>query len=150
MPAISLSSGALATVDDADFQFVNRWKWKQHSAGYAYRTIRVGGRAGGWKNLYLHHLILPLTPGLEVDHINRNKLDNRRANLRLVCHSVNSHNRTMLKNSRGSQGVTKPKGRNRWAAKLYVNGQYRWLGSFKTQAEAETAYADARRQLLGA
>ena len=146
MPTISLSTGALATVDDADFQLVSRWKWKQHSAGYAYRTVRVNGRKGGWKNLYMHHLILQPTDGTEVDHINRNKLDNRRSNLRLVPHWRNVHNREMDCGASGSPGVRKPKGRNRWAAGFYLNGKYRWVGSFATQAEAEAAYADARRQ----
>ena len=59
-------------------------------------TKRYVHSAAGGKTLYLHRLIMGLTPGdgLEVDHLNGNGLDNRRENLRVVTHAQNHQNKT--------------------------------------------------------
>ena len=128
---LGLSNGQTALVDDADFPLVSRWKWKAHGRGYVYRHTRQG-------KLYLHRLLMGAEKGQEVDHINRNPLDNRRENMRIVAHWINAHNR-QSRPTTGERGVRQPKGRNRWNAYIYVNGTYLWLGSHMTKELAVAA-----------
>lgn len=75
-----------ALIDDQDFEWLNQFKWHQDK-GYAY------GYVDG-KHIYMHSLILNTPKGMFSDHINRNRLDNRRENLRIVSHAKNNQNRT--------------------------------------------------------
>jgi hypothetical protein len=80
-------------------------------------------------------------PGLHIDHIDGNKLDNRRANLRFVTPQINQVNRKRLSraNTSGVRGVIHRAGtRNPWIAQITVNRQNLYLGSFPT-VEAATA-----------
>ena len=82
-----LSNGRLAIVDAEDYPLVSRFKWWQ-----------AGPYAITWMNremTYLHRFLLGLKKGdrRQVDHCNRNPLDNRRCNLRIVSPAVNYHNR---------------------------------------------------------
>lgn len=143
---IVLSDGSICLIDQRDLPFLARWKWKRHSRGYAYRTIRNGK---SWKNLFMHRLICPPKEGEETDHKNRNKLDNRKQNLRSVPHWVNSHNRQMRTNSlTGVRGVVKPIGRNKYQARFYENGKVKILGNFPTLEMAQQAYEQASAQAL--
>lgn len=123
---ITLNNGVACLVDPADHAFLSQWRWRQHAQGYAYRTTRQG-------NIYMHRLITQATDKDEVDHINRNKLDNRRSNLRITVHYMNSHNR-----KKGS-GVRLPKGRTKWTASIYIQNRYIWLGSYTSEEEALSA-----------
>ena len=76
-----------ALVDDQDFESLNQFKWHQDK-GYAYGYVEG-------KHIYMHSLILNTPKGLFSDHINRNRLDNRRENLRIVSHAENNQNRTI-------------------------------------------------------
>lgn len=147
MPTIALPDGAIAMVDDADLAMLTRFKWKHHKDGYAYRTVKD---SRGWKNVYMHRTITGAETGQHVDHINRNPLDNTRANLRIVPRWKNSHNRDARnqhsENRTLPRGVSLPKGRNRYLAKIYVAGKRIYLGMFDNQQDAEKAYADAQRR----
>ena len=128
---VTLTTGETVLVDAEDFDFLNQWRWKLHKEGYAYRNQRG-------PNLYMHRVIAGAEKGGEVDHINRNKLDNRKENLRIVSHSVNTHNRT------DAAGYYKPTGRNKWRARIYVNNETVSLGSFDTEEDAKAAYQEAK------
>ncbi len=99
----------------------------------------------------MHHIIakrmnLDLSKG--IDHINCNKLDNRRENLRVATRSQNMFNRTAQRNNRsGLKGVTKRKGK--WTARIQKDGIQYDLGLFNTPEEASTAYTEAAEQLHG-
>lgn len=84
-----LAKGKEAIVDDEDFEKVNQYKW--HSDGrYAIRYLdaRVGS------SIRLHRFIMNARKGQQIDHINRNPLDNRKENLRFCTSSENNFNRT--------------------------------------------------------
>lgn len=130
---IKMTDGTKIIVDSEDYNYLNQWKWK-NLRGYAARTVRVDGKH---KNLLMHRELTNAQKGEEVDHINRNKLDNRKENLRIVGHYINSHNR-----EKGS-GVHKPKGRNKWYAQIYVNNVRTHIGCFDTREEAIVARMNA-------
>lgn len=72
-----------------------------------------------------------------IDHINRNKSDNRIANLRSVSHGGNSINRPIQSNNRsGITGVRFDKRRDKWVAEIKSNGKYVYLGVYNNKLEA--------------
>jgi hypothetical protein len=91
MAEIVLKSGDVVLVDDDDFAWLSRWKWKLHKEGYACRTGWDKVRQA-WTCVLMHRVIVQPADGLEVDHINRQRLDNRRGNLREVTHQENCAN----------------------------------------------------------
>lgn len=90
---ISLSQSKFAIIDDADFELVSQYKWRLHKGIPANPNARIMYYARGRKvgasrtEAYMHRLILGVKKGQEVDHKNRNGLDNRRANLRIATSS---------------------------------------------------------------
>jgi hypothetical protein len=92
----------------------------------------------------LHALIIGDKPGLTIDHINRNGLDNRKCNLRHVTQSDNIRNQAP-RSSSGFKGVYRF--RKGWEAQITVNGRLRHLGLFATAPEAAGAVEQAERHL---
>ena len=114
-----------------------------HSKGY--RTIQINGA-----KFLMHRLAwLYMTgsfPPDEIDHINRDKKDNRFANLRIVTGSENMHN--MGKNSRntsGVKGVYYDKANKKWRAQIGLNNTHKSIGRFSTPEEASAAYLAAQK-----
>jgi hypothetical protein len=100
------------------------------------------------RRVLLHRVILDAPPGLEVDHINGDKLDNRKDNLRLVNHAHNQQNRHGLnkRNRSGFRGVSWHSRDRRWQADLRANGRTVSLGYFDTVEAANTAVKESRRK----
>lgn len=122
--------------DLEDWEYLKEYYWNLNTNGYV--TAVTSGR----KNVRMHKLIMPDNTYEVVDHINRNKLDNRKENLRYTTYSVNAQNRTP-NNENGCFGVRKAK--NRWQATITSNGKKIFIGSFKTKEEAITARKEAER-----
>ncbi len=90
---ITLSDGNEVLVDAVDYEWLSRWKWKRHIQGYACRTT-YDKETKRFPLLLMHRIILgDIPPGMTVDHINREKRDNRRSNLRIVTQGENNRNR---------------------------------------------------------
>lgn len=99
------------------------------------------------RNVLLHRFLFgdPKT-GFMYDHINRNKLDNRKQNLRFCNASQNKCNTdNRSDNSSGYKGVNKKKGHktNPWVARVQINGKRLHLGYFSTKEKAALAYNKA-------
>ncbi|MDR5761945.1 HNH endonuclease [Caballeronia sp. LZ035] len=125
---------AHAVVDDADLSLVSGYRWTVCKDGYAIR--RAGGRY-----IYMHRVVLGLEKGckLVADHINRDKLDNRRCNLCAVTIAANTQNRGAAKrNTTGYRGVMQVAS-GRYRATAAVNGRVARLGLFDTAHEAAEA-----------
>lgn len=121
-------------VDDRDSDLMG-WLWRYSSRGYVVR------HANG--TVQMHRLIMGLELGdpREVDHIDGDKLNNRRSNLRVVSHRQNQQNRKgPNKNSTtGVRGVRFCKQTGRYAAQVTMHGAVHWLGRHDTLEEAEAA-----------
>lgn len=139
MKKIKLTQGYEAIVDDEDFEYLNQFKW-YYCNGYAMRNklLSIEGETQG---LVRMHRIINNTPeGLFTDHINRNKLDNRRSNLRTVTKSLNEHNKGIrTRNRSGVNGVCWNKSRNKWQVEIMVNRKHLFLGYYSTLEEASKA-----------
>ena len=137
---IKLTKGKVATVDDADFEMLNKHKWhlcrKTHKE-YAYRRDYTNGKPG--KMVSMHRVILEAKPGSTIDHINGDGLDNRRNNLKFVNKSQNGFNSGPKSyNTSGFKGVEKFG--NNWKASVKINGYRFRSDSFYTKEEAALAY----------
>jgi hypothetical protein len=139
---ITLTTGKTVQVDDDDFERLSPYRWTETN-GYAITKINR-------KNVYMHRLLTNAPTGLDVDHINRDKLDNRKSNLRICTHQQNRYN--SRKSTCFSWKTAHPqyKGvrRNRsggWDAFTRSEGRYKHLGSFPTPEQAARAYdADSK------
>ena len=139
---IPLGDGLFAYVDAADFEWLNQWTWHL-SGGYAMRYHRG-------KVIYMHREIVQPPAGMIVDHLNRNKLDNTRANLRACTHQENSLNRDKRRDSASRfRGVSRRRDRNGWCVRVRVEGRRIWLGSFADEMEAARAHDRTAVEHLG-
>lgn len=129
---IPLNKGLFAKVDADKHQWLNQWNWHVSVKGYAVRFQ-------GHKRISMHSLLISC--GKEIDHINRDKLDNRVFNLRSANQHQNQGNRWKPKGERSSKfkGVYKRKD-GKFVAQCIVNYKKVWLGSFCNEQEAADAY----------
>lgn len=123
--------------------------WQFHTGGYAFAVHWINQRRVAF---YLHRLITNAPKGSEVDHINRNKLDNRFCNLRLCTSQNNSWNakKTTRQDATSRfKGVTLNRPVGSWIAKVKMNYKSVNLGSFRTEIEAARAYDAWARKNFG-
>lgn len=147
MKQIPLTKGLSALVDDEDYEELMKFKWCAHSHGYAKRD--EGGRKSK-RVIYMHRVVARAMEGDHVDHINGNKLDNTRANLRICTHQENCCNRgVQSNNTSGAKGVSLLKSTGRYMARIKQYGKSKYLGVFATPEEANAAYAKAAKEHFG-
>lgn len=139
---------AVAIVDDEDYPLVNSFKWNVNSNGYLIGEV-IDPETRTRRKIQMHRFIMGLDHGDSrfVDHINGNKHDNRRSNLRFATPSQNSQNLPTLNNIGDSQyrGVTKSITEGKWKASGGLDGKTYYLGTFDTELEA-AQYAAAWRR----
>jgi hypothetical protein len=130
---IPLGDGFYAYVDAADYEWLNRWKWHVHG-GYA-------GRNENRKTILMHRQIMQPPEGKLVDHINANRLNNCRCNLRVCTRPENQRN-TRKQHGTCSQykGVYYDKRRGKWCAECKFAKAKQFLGCFDLEVEAARAY----------
>ncbi|MBA3688468.1 MAG: HNH endonuclease [Chloroflexi bacterium] len=143
-------------VDPDDWFALARYRWNRTAQGYAVSRMRTRFRRDGVrgkkvgpvaKPMLMHRLIAAAPDKPKVDHINRDRLDNRRANLRAVDNGANSQNQTP-QHDRSSKyrGVHYYKARQKWTAKVQVGGVVHQLGYFTDELTAARAAAEYRAQ----
>lgn len=130
--------GVDAKYDPEDEALVMSRSWYVNSNGY------LAGQEKGHKHVYLHRVIMSAPKDMQVDHINGDKLDNRRSNLRIVNGAHNSQNIGMLnpRSESGIRGVNRAG--KRWRARAKMGGQEKHIGHFDTPNEAAKAIHEWR------
>lgn len=123
------------------------YRWFIKDNGYVYASIWFGSRKKR-KSLYLHRFLLNAPNGLDVDHINNDKLDNRRDNLRLATRSQNLINKKEKK-IRGVRSLILKNGLKRWQARIKINQKEIFLGVFNNRQDAEKARVNYERNYFG-
>lgn len=137
MKRLKLNNGMTVQVDGEDYEYLRQWKWGYSNSGYAYRILtRSTDGLRSQRILYMHRLLAKTPPDLQTDHVNRDKLDNRKSNLRVVTRSGNNHNRPLQSNNTsGYKGITWNKKRVKW--QVYKDNHY--IGLFANLEEAVAA-----------
>lgn len=132
---------AHAVVDAEDVEWLSRWRWGLHVRGYVVRPL-------GRQSVLMHRELLGLEhgDGLEGDHRNGDRLDNRRENLRVASHAENGQNIRRAPRSSSHRGVCWDKALDYWRAYAQLNGKQHHLGLFASERDA----ADAARAFRAA
>jgi hypothetical protein len=138
---IKLSNGQDVFVDENDFEWISKYKWHIHG-GYAAHSKHLGMVDGKQKIkvILMHRLIMGSPEGYEVDHKDRNKLNNTRANLRICTRNQNQMNRDYFSETSQYRGVHWCKKDKAWRAQIRVDGKQKYLGQYKCQIKAAEAY----------
>lgn len=146
---IPLTKGRFAIVDSEDFEWLNQWKW-QFDHGYATRRQWIAGGKGRGIKIYLHRLIMNNPINDRVDHIDGNRLDCRRENLRICTHSQNLMNRGKnSNNTSGFKNIIFDKARNKWKVGIKINYKSHYLGRFKDIKDALIAQRCGEKKYFG-
>lgn len=134
--------GQYAIIDDEDYLEVSKYRWHLQSRGYAAVTRKSGGVT---RLILMHRLIANTPPHLHTDHINHNKLDNRKANLRVCDRFVNQQNRLdqgcLLKRVSGATVF--------WWGQLQKNGVVYKMPCRKDKSLAEKDLRKLLKEKLG-
>lgn len=122
---------------------VAEYRWHKSNKGYAQTKIKG-------HMVSLHRLVFGLVPrGLQIDHINRDRRDNRRTNLRATTSGLNNHNCAACGSS-GFKGVSWAKNNKKWKVEIGINHHSHYLGLFTDEVEAAQTYDRAVIEHYGA
>ena len=142
--------GDITTViDDCDAQIVSGLRLFVWRRGAECRVMAAGDRGGRGYCGPLGRFLLGFPDG-QIDHINRDPLDNRRGNLRVVSAAQNQWNAGPKKNGRSKyRGVYYKPQKRRWIAQITHLGKHEQIGSFTDEREAAIAYNGRAKELRG-
>jgi hypothetical protein len=142
-----VNSDKIVLVDDEDYDSANMHPWRESQYGYAVYCKAVNKRS---HTFLMHREIMNAPKGLSVDHVNGEKLDNRKSNLRIVTHSQNMFNtKRYSTNKSGYKGVSWHTLRNKWRARLHYKGTEVHIGLFESKEEAALAYNKKAEEMYG-
>ena len=145
MRKITLSNRKTVVVDDEDYGLVANVKW--HCDGKGYAVARINRRT-----VFMHRLILNPPSGMLVDHINHDKLDNRRCNLRIATPRQSVLNTRRKPSKTGFRGVSQQRqstSSKPYRAQIRISGRMTSLGYYATPEEAAAAYDHAAQKYHG-
>lgn len=150
MKKIKLSQGFYATVDDSDYEELSKHKWCAQRNKVNVYAFRIDKNSNP-RSILMHRQIMGFPEkGFDVDHVDRNGLNNQRENLRVVTHSENLRNRRKSKNKSSQYlGVCLCKRTGRWMAYITIDGKLKGIGRYDTEREAAIVYDIYARHKVG-
>lgn len=144
---VPLTKGFEAVIDTADVPLVGNYNWCAQVCREHVYAIRMSPRDPVTKKqtlIIMHRVLTDAPVGMDVDHRDRDGLNNRRSNLRVCTKSQNAFNRKrMSTNTSGVKGVSLDRASGKWTAYVCVDGVNSIVGRFKTLAEAKAARSGA-------
>lgn len=152
MKEIPLTKGKVALIDDDDYEYINQWRWKLSTSGYAIRTVCLKNDLGinRFTSLIMHRVIMNAKKSEVIDHVDCDRLNNTKNNLRFCSIGENCRNRVKTKkNTSGYKGVSWHKRDKRWIASIKINGIGVHLGSYIDVIEAANTYDKAAKKYFG-
>lgn len=151
MKQIKLTQGQIALVDDEDYEYLNQFKW--FAAWDPNTNNWYAVRRDGYNHVKMHREILyihseyNLTNKLEVDHRDRDTLNNQKSNLRTATRSQNAANQPRVNETTGFRGVSFSWRHKNKPFRVYCQGQF--FGGFATDVEAAHHYDKVARKIYG-
>lgn len=145
---VPLTQGKVAVIDAAD-EWVMEWKWCLSGTGINSYAMR---KSSGRRTIYMHREIMRITigcdlNGIQVDHQDGDRLNDRRSNLRIATHADNMRNRGKQENNTsGHPGVSWHKRDKVWQSQISVNDKTIHLGLFTDLQDAIVARRAAEIQ----
>lgn len=133
------------TIDAEDWPKIKKKNWMIAGDGRVFHYQRRKGLP--LCHIALHRFIDSTPKGIEIDHINRDIYDNRKANLRRCSRTQNEWNKPQLTGR--FKGVSFEKRRNKWHAKIRCKGKQYFLGYFDYEIDAAKAYNEKAKELHG-
>lgn len=138
-------NGKFAIVDDEDYEFVNQFKWHV-VGGYAVRCERLNGNK---RTVFMHRTIADTPSDMVTDHINRDTLDNRKANLRNCDRQKNVANRVLKKKTISGLIGVRDRKNGSYQSAIMKDKKVIHLGEFKSKFLAGVSYDLAALRIHG-
>jgi len=130
--------------DLEDFEKVSRYYWYKHHSGYFFANDENGGR------IALHRLVMDAKSDERIDHINHQKENACKSNLRIVTASENSFNSALAKNNTsGRTGVHYNRREKMWVPTIMKDGESVYLGKYSSFEEAVAVRKAAEEKYFG-
>lgn len=140
------SSGEMFYFDLEDYDKIKDFYWSNNHGYAVARVYNDGSR----EYVYMHRLVVDVGDNEVVDHINRNRLNNLKGNLRIADNLGNARNASLAKNNTsGFTGVVEDKIHNRWIAQITINYKNKCVGIYKSKEDAVRARLRAEKEYFG-
>ena len=133
-------SGQSFIFDLEDYDLIKEYSWSINNGGYVVYHHKT--------HVIMHRLVTGCPEGMEVDHINHCRSDNRKANLRICTTQQNIRNRLSPSNKSGVIGVRQRKN-GKWGAYISIDYKMYWLGTYDDKEDAIKARLKAEKECFG-
>jgi len=141
---VTSTNGFTFIIDKDDVPLVKTKKWHVVTNQIGLQTVIASDKT------YLHHMLIGNHKGMEVDHIDGNRMNNRRDNLRVCTHQQNQCNQSLQRNNTsGVAGVSYHSARKKFIARIKASQHGIHLGYYLTLLEATQARNEAMRLMFG-
>ena len=141
-----VNNKGVTMIDDEDYKLLSQYRWRI-SNGYAVTHMVINKKQVTKR---MHRLIMNEPRKFEIDHIDHNKLNNCKSNLRVVTHQQNMINVSNHKNSSSKyKGVGWRKDKNKWESRIKLNENRYFLGYFNSEINTARAYNIKAKELFG-